>query len=93
MSESETIIQIGGAIKHCPLPSLKTCAIDDDEPQDKRCTHRAREKSAIGGFIGVGQLAWRALGPTVEILDPTTCSRQAAWTFGAILHNTSPVVR
>ncbi|KAL7647755.1 UNVERIFIED_CONTAM: hypothetical protein RMT77_001364 [Armadillidium vulgare] len=90
-----SVVQIGGAVKHSPLHSLFNFVHnDEDDDDDEQNPHASKEseKSVIGGFIGEGYLAWRASGATIEVTDSQTCIQQAAWTFGAMLHYTSPTI-
>ena len=90
-----SVVQVANAVRHTPLPSLASDVDTDVGPEDpvKSLTPRASPvHHVLGGFVGGGQLAWRASGPTVEIVEPDRGTRKAAWTFGAILHNTGAVV-
>nr|XP_045604615.1 protein ELYS-like isoform X1 [Procambarus clarkii] len=84
-----SIVQVGSAVRHTPLPQLahETESPLNSEDLTKDLSNIASQFPVLGGFIGDGQLAWRAIGPTVEIVEPYTGTRKAAWTFGAILHN------
>lgn len=84
------VIQEARAVRHIPLPPL----LPETEPSStgpEDLTGDVQplfsQSSIVGGFIGDGLLAWRAVGPTVEIIETSTGSRKAAWTFGVILHN------
>ena len=93
---SASNIQVGKAIRHIPISTLAPLTDPPIGPQYENGLQDISTKllttEVLGGFIGGGSLAWRASGPTLEILDPKTCIRKAAWTFGAILRNTSAVV-
>ncbi|XP_045138597.1 protein ELYS-like isoform X4 [Portunus trituberculatus] len=89
-----SVVQVANAVRHTPLPSLASDADTGVGPEDpvKGLDARASPAHVLGGFVGEGQLAWRASGPTVEIIDPDRGTRKAAWTFGAVLHNTGAEV-
>ncbi|XP_069945568.1 protein ELYS isoform X3 [Cherax quadricarinatus] len=83
-----SVVQVGSAVRHIPLPPLThetESALNSEDPTKDLGNNGF---PVLGGFVGGGQLAWRAVGPTVEIIEPSTGTRKAAWTFGAILHNT-----
>ena len=82
-------IQVGEAVRHKPLPLLTTQNEPVNNLEEVSRSSQSKNESLpfLGGFICGGQLAWRASGSTIEIIDPSTCIRQAAWTFGAILRN------
>ena len=87
-------IQIARSTGKTCIPSLAPLndICSGNESPNKDSLNTWQQDGVFGGFIGEGTLAWRASGPTLEILHPRTCVRKAAWTFGAIVHNTSAVV-
>lgn len=84
-----SVVQVANAVRHTPLPSLIFDAAASVGPEDssKSLESRVGHHHVFGGFVGGGQLAWRAAGPTVEIIEPDRGTRKAAWTFGVVLHN------
>ncbi|XP_076032240.1 uncharacterized protein LOC143020018 isoform X2 [Oratosquilla oratoria] len=76
-----SVLQEGTLQHHHPLPSLSP----SDKPED--ADQSSNFISTIANFTSSGSLAWRAWGPSVEVLDPTSGVRKAAWTFGALLQN------
>ncbi|KAG0728092.1 Protein ELYS [Chionoecetes opilio] len=83
-----SVVQVAQAVRHTPLPALTPHTGTGHEDYVKHMDAApAAPLQAVGGFVGGGQLAWRAAGPTVELLDPVRGTRKAAWTFGAVLHN------
>ncbi|XP_064087385.1 protein ELYS-like isoform X3 [Macrobrachium nipponense] len=83
-----SVVQVGNGIRHIPLPPLANgLELNLGQEQGDEEIGTASQYPVIGGFIGSGQLAWRAAGPTVEVVDPGSGARKAAWTFGAIMHN------
>lgn len=84
-----SVVQVGSAVRHTPLAPLshETEPILNSEDPNKSLRNGSCQFPVLGGFVGGGQLAWRAFGPTVEVIEPSTGTRKAAWTFGAILHN------
>lgn len=88
---SVSVIQEARAVRHTPLPPLLPETDPSAGPDDLNGDVQPlfSQSSIVGGFIGDGQLAWRAVGPTVEIIETRTGSRLAAWAFGVILHNTA----
>lgn len=89
-----SVVQVAQAVRHTSLPSLVTDATGGVGPEDavKGLEGPIGTHHVIGGFVGGGQLAWRASGPTVEIIDPDRGTRKAAWTFGVVLHNSGAQV-
>lgn len=84
-----SVVQVATAVRHTPLPSLVFDAAGSVGTEDsvKGLGSPVNPHHVLGGFVGGGQLAWRAAGPTVEIIEPDRGTRKAAWTFGAVLHN------
>ncbi|XP_071534189.1 uncharacterized protein Elys isoform X2 [Panulirus ornatus] len=84
-----SVVQVGSAVRHTPLAPLshETDPTLNSEDSHKDLRNSTSQFPVLGGFVGGGQLAWRAFGPTVEVIEPNTGTRKAAWTFGAILHN------
>ena len=89
-----SVVQVANAVRHTPLLSLASDADPGLRAEDpiKRLDTPASPLHVLGGFVGGGQLAWRAAGPTVEIIEPDRGTRKAAWTFGAVLHNSDAQV-
>ncbi|XP_050715926.1 protein ELYS-like isoform X50 [Eriocheir sinensis] len=89
-----SVVQVANAVRHVSLPSLvfDAAASVGSEDSVKGLESPIGAHHVIGGFVGGGQLAWRASGPTVEILDPDRGTRKAAWTFGVVLHNSGAQV-
>ncbi|XP_066981353.1 protein ELYS-like isoform X2 [Macrobrachium rosenbergii] len=83
-----SVVQVGNGVRHIPLPPLANgLELNLGQEQGDEEIGTVSQYPVIGGFIGSGQLAWRAAGPTVEVVDPGSGARKAAWTFGAIMHN------
>ena len=73
------------ATRHTPLPT--------STQQEGREQWQDQQQMIEGGFLGGGeQLVWRTLGPTVEVLEASSGTRVAAWTFGSVLKSTTAKV-
>ncbi|XP_068200188.1 protein ELYS-like isoform X2 [Palaemon carinicauda] len=83
-----SVVQVGNGVRHIPLPPFaSSLELNLGQEHGDEEIGTVSKYPVIGGFIGSGQLAWRAAGPTVEVVDPGSGARKAAWTFGAIMHN------
>lgn len=82
-----SVVQVANGVRHTPLPPLTHDLQLNHEDHTKELDTSSPPHKVLGGFVGGGQLAWRACGPTLEVIEPTTGRRKAAWTFGAIMHN------
>ncbi|CAL4067987.1 unnamed protein product, partial [Meganyctiphanes norvegica] len=85
-----SVVQWGSAVRHTPLASLTLgteVPLSISDEADGSLGQNGGSLPVLGGFVAGGELAWRAAGPTVEVIDPLTGVRKAAWTFGAIMHN------
>ncbi|KAK4321740.1 hypothetical protein Pmani_007480 [Petrolisthes manimaculis] len=89
-----SVIQEARAVRHTPLPPILPEIEPATNPEGLTGDVQppSSQSTIEGGFVGDGQLAWRAVGPTVEIIETSTGSRKAAWTFGVILHNSAAKV-
>ncbi|KAK3879519.1 hypothetical protein Pcinc_015928 [Petrolisthes cinctipes] len=89
-----SVIQEARAVRHTPLPPILPEIEPATNPEELTGDVQplSSQSTIVGGFVGDGQLAWRAVGPTVEIIETSTGSRKAAWTFGVILHNSAAKV-
>ncbi|KAF2361736.1 ELYS beta-propeller domain [Trinorchestia longiramus] len=82
MAGDLSLVLSAEASYHASLPALSNII-----PEACPAMYPLQPK-VLGGYLSSGsQLVWRAYGPTVEVLDSSSGTRLAAWTFGAILRS------